>query len=121
MTITTFSDWQPDTSEYTAALMPGNQLYVANGCLTATSSAQWHVIDFTTGLELSVDADQTPQLSKLYYSVECANSINSNNLVQLTHDSLDSIMATPYKPIYYVVIIIAIYCIFRSVYKVFFR
>lgn len=121
MTISTFSDWQPDTNEYTAALMPNNQLYVTNGCLTATSSAQWHVLDFLTGLELSIIPTSDPELSRLYYSVECANSINSNNLVQLTHDSLDSIMATPYKPIYYVVIIIAIYCIFRSVYNILFR
>lgn len=123
MTLTLYTDWQSSTSDYTGALMSDGILYLSDGCVDATTSADWVVADYKTGQVLSIHPTNTTLIdtSKLYYSVSCANKNGSGNLIQITHDTLDSIMITPYKPFYYVIIVIGVYCIFNAIYKIFFK
>lgn len=123
MTLTLYTDWQATTSDYTAALMSDGILYLSDGCNDATTSAEWVVADYKTGQVLSIRPTNTDLIdtSKLYYSVSCSNRNGSENLIQITHDTLDSVMITPYKPFYYVIITVGIYCIFNAIFKIFLK
>lgn len=123
MTLSLYTDWQASTSDYTAALVDNGLIYLSDGCVDATTSGNWIVASYNTGQVLSIHPTRLSDinLDQLYYSVSCANSNGSQNLIQITHDTLDSIMITPYKPIYFAIIILAIYCMFRSIYKIFFK